>query len=318
MGAKACGEAARCRVEEVTAPTSQSSELFSKCATGRLPIQLPIPEDDLLDCVCEKVEESDELRELTFVMENRDMPKTLVEEQRGDLSHRSCASDLERQVEFSEHKQKVEQRRAERSTVKGPSKASQVAELQEQYRSLGINVGPCNMRRNHALRHAACAAFANKKVMSAEEVTIEFEVIAYTHLGQWVCVVGSTEQLGGWTPTHASALATDVCLAEFKFLKLDSHGAAWEDGNNRYFAVADKGVVTRSGEPGEPTTATFGTQDPSSVPRLVTGKDDAVMKVKEPRRSNSLSLLPETGLVAEHWGRCRDLSGAAGTFQVLP
>lgn len=118
---------------------SQSSELFSKCANGRLPIQLPIPEDDLLDCVCEKVE-NDELRELTFVMENRDMPKTLVEEQRGDLSHRSCASDLERQAEFSEHKQQVERRLAERSTVKGPNKASRVAELQEQYRSLGINV----------------------------------------------------------------------------------------------------------------------------------------------------------------------------------
>eukprot|EP00435_Cladocopium_sp_Y103_P075266 s109_g55.t1 len=49
---------------------------------------------------------------------------------------------------------------------------------------------------------------AISQVMSAEEVTIEFEVMAHTRLGQWVSVVGSTPELGGWNPTKAPALAT--------------------------------------------------------------------------------------------------------------
>ena len=33
---------------------SKGGSWWSQGANGRLPIQLPIPEDDLLDCVCEK------------------------------------------------------------------------------------------------------------------------------------------------------------------------------------------------------------------------------------------------------------------------
>ena len=152
MGATACAEAAKCRVEvpeacgkpSTAAPAEQSSELFSKCKSQLSTIQLPIPEDGIFECLWEEDPETGELKEYTYVMENRDMPKTVLEEQRGDLSHRSCASDLERRAEFSEHKQKVERQRQDRSALKGPGKAptgaARVMELQEQYRSLGINV----------------------------------------------------------------------------------------------------------------------------------------------------------------------------------
>eukprot|EP00435_Cladocopium_sp_Y103_P020646 s2721_g5.t1 len=40
----------------------------------------------------------------------------------------------------------------------------------------------------------------------------EFEVMAHTRLGQWVSVVGSTPELGGWNPAQAPALATDASL----------------------------------------------------------------------------------------------------------
>ncbi|CAE7774780.1 unnamed protein product [Symbiodinium sp. CCMP2456] len=67
------------------------------------------------------------------------------EQQRGNLSHRSCDSDIERQEEFSKHKQKVEQQRADRLqrqklAEKRKKDLVQNKGLQERYRSLGVNI----------------------------------------------------------------------------------------------------------------------------------------------------------------------------------
>ncbi|CAK9069974.1 unnamed protein product [Durusdinium trenchii] len=149
MGASACAEATTCRVEiptdacssSTSPPVVQESTMLARCARG----EIPIPEDGVLDCFCEQDPAPDApLKEYTFVMDKSDMPNSVAEEQRGNLSHRSCASDLERRAEFYDHKEKVEQRRRERSTLNGKdpvrTKAARVLELQEQYRSLGVNV----------------------------------------------------------------------------------------------------------------------------------------------------------------------------------
>ncbi|CAL1131842.1 unnamed protein product [Cladocopium goreaui] len=120
-----------------------------------------------------------------------------------------------------------------------------------------------------------------------EEVTLAFSCRAETIFGYSIRVVGDCDALGNWNPARAPALTTDAseypkwfgniqCRAvptEYKFVKFDEfQNAVWEEGDNRYFAVTDDGVVTRNGESGEPATPIFGVKDPSYVPRLASGR----------------------------------------------
>eukprot|EP00435_Cladocopium_sp_Y103_P046405 s1476_g13.t1 len=152
----------------------------------------------------------------------------------------------------------------------------------------------------------------------AEEVTLAFACRAETWIGQNVRVTGNTPELGMWNPALAPALTTDAseypkwsgniqCTAVgsaklcngakgwslglgYKFVKWDDlhQSCVWEEGENRYFAVNDEGVVTRSGESGESSTPIFGVKDPCYVPRLASGRsrktsfDDEVQEYAVP------------------------------------
>eukprot|EP00913_Durusdinium_trenchii_P031778 g29762.t1 len=229
MGASACAEATTCRVEiptdacssSTSPPVVQESTMLARCARG----EIPIPEDGVLDCFCEQDPAPARFQ----------APSSESQEQRGNLSHRSCASDLERRAEFYDHKEKVEQRRRERSTLNGKdpvrTKAARVLELQEQYRSLGVNVV-------HKL--------GNWNVQRAPSLSTD-----------------ATEY-----PKWSGTLPCTVGELEFKFVKVAENGdAEWEDGKNRSIKISEDGDIVIPNGSATPNTMTFGHTEETNAPR---------------------------------------------------
>lgn len=110
------------------------------------------------------------------------------------------------------------------------------------------------------------ASAATSSASSAGAAELVFEVHCETEHGTEVCAVGSSAELGSWTPMRALQLKTDAATYpkwsgtarlkadasyEFKFVKLDAWGSpTWEDGPNRQFILDAHGNVSSAAASG--------------------------------------------------------------------
>ncbi|CAE7583731.1 unnamed protein product [Symbiodinium microadriaticum] len=158
MGATPCAEAPRCRITDCqhvdvfksvpvsslpSMPSLSDAPGLAKCCEQTM--QHPSDNSSLFECWDQEVDPDAPLKEFTYMVESSNQVLLAEEQQRGNLSHRSCDSDIERQEEFSKHKQKVEQQRADRLqrqklAEKRKKDLVQNRGLQERYRSLGVNI----------------------------------------------------------------------------------------------------------------------------------------------------------------------------------
>mmetsp|Transcript_28122 Transcript_28122/g.80822 ORF Transcript_28122/g.80822 Transcript_28122/m.80822 type:complete len:154 (-) Transcript_28122:179-640(-) len=151
MGATQCSTTQRCKVEGIA---SAAALEISSCmdVAGENLDGCTVP--GLSDLFEEEKEPSGPLKEYTYAVESGALVLGNAAEDQIGLSHRSNASDIERQEEFQKHRLEVAKRNSRATRLKDApqpilfpamaggkcNKAPRAEQLNSRYKSLGINV----------------------------------------------------------------------------------------------------------------------------------------------------------------------------------